>query len=469
MTNKEFYNRKHELSILRDKYSNLKSGNITVIYGRRRVGKTELIKQFIKSIPNKLYFYVDLIEKQGILDSLSSSIQEQLRETVRFNDFNNFLSYIESKTKKEAFVLVMDEFQRFLDVAPHFITQLQNYWDSKLKNEKIMIILVGSSIGMIEKITNSKTGALYGRATRIKISPLKYNNFRLMFKDLSEEEKILIYSVFGGTPYYLEKVKASEGDIYTRISSLTIKAGAELMEEPKNLMEYENVRIHAKYNAILQATSSGKETIKEIGDFTGIKPNIIPAYINKLDELLDLLARNDPVLGKERLRRYRIKDNFFRFWYKFIFANQTSLNLGNTKFVLGIIKENLNSYAGKIFEDIVKELLILYLNKKMKNVNIDFENIGSWWDRSGNEIDIVAYNHKTKKIIVGEVKWTSHPMDVDVVENLLIKSKLINFNGEYHFLFVSKNGFTEKCKKRMNELNALFLDLNDISNLFEAS
>ena len=92
-----------------------------------------------------------------------------------------------------------------------------------------------------------------------------------------------------------------------------------------------------------------------------------------------------------------------------------------------------------------------------------------WWDRSGNEIDIVAYNHKTKKIIVGEVKWTSHPMDVDVVENLLIKSKLINFNGEYHFLFVSKNGFTEKCKKRMNELNALFLDLNDISNLFEAS
>ena len=469
MANKEFYDRKNELAILRDKHTNLKSGEMVVIYGRRRVGKTELIKQFIKSVPNKLYFYVDLVEKQGILDSLSNSIQEQLKETIKFNDFNDFLGYIESKAKKDNFVLVVDEFQRFLDVAPYFITQLQNYWDSKLKNEKIMIILVGSSIGMIEKITNSRTGALYGRSTRIKISPLKYNDFRLMFKELSEEEKIFVYSVFGGTPYYLEKVKLSEGDIYARIFSLLLKAGAELMEEPKNLLEYENVRIHAKYNAILQATSLGKETIKEIGDFTKIRSNILPAYIDKLDNLLDLLARKDPVLGKERLRRYCIKDNFFRFWYKFIFANQTSLNLGNTKFVLDMIKENLNSYVGRTFEDIVKELLILHLNKNIKGVDIDFENIGSWWDRSGNEIDIVAYNHKTRKIIVGEVKWTSNPMDIDIVENLVLKSKLINFNGEYTFLFVSKKGFTERCKKRMNELNALFLDLNEISKLFGSS
>ena len=468
MTEREFYNRKQELDLLKEKYANLKSGDMIVLYGRRRVGKTELIRQFIKTIlENKLYFYVDLIGKQGILNSLASSIQEQLKETLKFSEFDDFLNYIEARAEKEKFVLVVDEFQRFLDVAPDFITKLQNYWDSKLKNKKMMIILVGSSIGMIQKITNSRAGALYGRGTKMKISPFRYIDFRLMFKDLSEEEKVLTYSIFGGTPYYLEKLKKIEGDIYQKIFELVIKKGAELVEEPKNLLEYENVRAHAKYNSILQAASSGKETLKEIEDFTKINANVMPPYLKRLDELLDLLGRKDPVLGKEKLGRYCLKDNFFRFWYKFIFPNQTPLNLGNTKLVADLIRGNLNSYVGRVFEDIVREVLILHLNKKIKNVEIDFENIGSWWDRLGNEIDVVAYNHKARKILVGEVKWTSHPMDIDVVEELIRKSRMINFTGEYKLLFVSKSGFTQKCIARMDELNALFLDLKDLSNLLD--
>jgi len=330
-----------------------------------------------------------------------------------------------------------------------------------------MLILVGSSIGMIHKITNSRAGALYGRGTKKKISPFKYSDFRLMFNELSEEEKVRIYSVFGGTPYYLEKVKKVEGDIYQRINELIIKKGAELFEEPKNLLEYENVRAHAKYNSILQAVSSGRETLKEIQDFTKITSNIMPPYLNKLDNLLDLLGRNDPVLGKEKLGRYCVKDNFFRFWYKFIFPNQTPLNLGNTKIVSDSIKENLNGYIGRIFEDISKELLISYVNKKIKNMEIDFEDIGSWWDRSGNEVDIVAYNKKSKKILIGEVKWTNQPMGTEVVEELLRKSKLINFSGEYNFIFISKSGFTQDALMRMDNLNALHLDLREMGDLFD--
>jgi len=470
MTEREFYNRKRELGMLKDRYSSLKAGEMLVIYGRRRVGKTELIKQFMKTLQdNRLYFYVDLIEKQGLLDSLSSSIQEQLGETVKFDSFEEFLNFINKKLDSNSFLLVIDEFQRFLDVAPEFITQLQNYWDSKLKHKKIMIILVGSSIGMIQKITNSKAGALYGRATKIKVSPFRYSDFRLMFKELSEEDKVINYSVFGGTPYYLEKAKRLQADIYQKIFELCLKKGADLIEEPKNLMEYENVRIHAKYNSILQATSSGKEMIKEIQDMTGIKPNIMPAYLTKLDELLDLIEKKDPVLGKGKLGRYGIKDNFFKFWYRFIFPNQTALNLGNVKFVSDIIKENLNAYIGRVFESIVKELLICYLNKKIKNTEIDFENIGSWWDRNGNEIDVVAYNHKAKKVLIGEVKWTSQPLDIEIVEDLVKKSKFINFKGEYGFFFASKNGFTERAIKKMKEINALHLDLKEIGELFEES
>jgi len=467
MENRAFYDRKEELELLKSKFSSLESGEMLVIYGRRRVGKTELIRQFIKTIhENKLYFYVDLVEKQGILDSLSKTVQEQLGETRKFTDFSDFLDYTASKADNP-FVLVIDEFQRFLEVAPQFITQLQNHWDQKLKEKKVLLILVGSSIGMIHKITNSRAGALYGRTTRIKISPFKYADFRLMFKELSEEEKIATYAVFGGTPYYLEKIKRIEGDVNKRITEVLLKKGAELFEEPKNLLEYETVRIHAKYNSILQAASSGKENIKEIQDFTGIDANTMPAYIKRLDELLDLLVKKDPVLGKERLGRYMLKDNFFSFWYRFVFPNQTALNLGNIKLVSDSIRENLNAYVGRVFEEICKELLIAYLNKEVKGYVLDFEDIGSWWNRSGEEIDIVAYNNKSRKILAGEVKWANGQIDISVVDDLMRKSKFINFGGEYKFLFISKNGFTERAIKRMNEIKAIYLDLKDIVRMFE--
>ncbi len=464
----KFYDRERELALLNEKFHGLKTGEMLVIYGRRRVGKTELIRRFMEPLPeNKLYFYVDLVEKQGILESLSKAVREQLGETRKFADFEDFFGFTAIKSEN-GFVLVIDEFQRFLEIAPQFITQLQNQWDNKLRHKKILLILVGSSIGMMQKITGSKAGALYGRASRIKISPFGYSDFRPMFKELNEEEKVLTYAVFGGTPYYLEKAKKIEGRIHEKISELLLKKGAELIEEPKNLLEYENVRIHAKYNSILHAASSGKENTKEIQDFTGIDGNTMPAYIKRLDSLLDLLERKDPILGKERRGRYGIKDNFFKFWYRFIFPNQTALNLGNFKLISETIRENLNAYAGKIFEEICKELLILYLNKKLAGHLLEFEDIGSWWNRSGEEIDIVAYSHRPRKILIGEVKWTNNPADINVVDNLLRKSKFIGFAGEYIFIFISKSGFTEKAIDRMKELRAIYLDLKDVERLFDS-
>jgi len=467
MVEKEFFDRKNELKILQEKYAELSPSNMLVLYGRRRVGKTELIKQFLKNIKNHFYFYVEVTQKSEILNYLSKSVEEQLGEKIIFKDFYEFLNYIGDKTDKEPFVLVIDEFQRFLDIAPEYISSLQNAWDSKLKHKKIFILLLGSSIGMIQKIMNSKAGALYGRAQKIKISPFKYSDFRLMFKEMPEEDKVMTYSVFGGTPDYLDKFKKSKGDIYERIFELVLKKGAVLFEEPKNLLESENVRIHAKYNAILRATSSGKETMKEIEDSTHITSQTMPAYLRRLDELLDLVGRKDPVLGKERLGRYKTKDNFFKFWYKFILPNQTPLNLGNTSLVLNIIKQDINSYVGRIFEDIVKELLILYNTKEIKGLKLNFENIGSWWDRNSNEIDILAYNLKEKTFIIGEVKWTNKQLDVDIIEELERKSKYINYSGTYKFLFVSKSGFTEKALKKMQDIGAVHLDLKEIEDLFD--
>jgi AAA+ ATPase superfamily predicted ATPase len=465
----EFYDREPELALLREKYEKLKSGELLAIYGRRRVGKTELIKEFMKKVETKkFYFYVDLSGRQELLDSLSNAVQSQLNETVHFGDFDSFFAFIAKKAQGAAgFLLVIDEFQRFLGIAPEFITKLQQWWDSELRNQKIMAILVGSSIGMMQKITESRAGALYGRATKLKISPFRYTDFRMMFRGLGEEEKITRYAVFGGTPYYLEKIKGIPSTIQA-ISEVVLRKGGALAEEPKNLLEYENVRIHAKYNSILHALASGKEMIKDVQDFTKISSNTIPAYIRRLDELLDLVGMKNPVLGKERLGRYMIRDNFFRFWYRFIFPNQTALNLGNIKLVSSLLEENLNSYVARVFESVVRELLVLYLNKKIKGVEISFEDIGGWWDRNSNEIDVVAYNNKEKKILVGEVKWTNKPMDVEVLYELLKKAKMINFSGTYQYLLVSKSGFTEQCKTKIKELGILHLDIGEIEKLFDS-
>ena len=466
----DFYNRKEELAMLKEKHAAIETsgkGAMLAIYGRRRVGKTELIKKFIKGCKEqKLYFYVDLGERRVILNSLSKAIKEQLNEDAIFEGFEDFFDYIAKKSDKGRFILVIDEFQRFLDVAPEFITSLQKHWDNTLKNKKIMIFLVGSSIGMVQKVTNSKAGALYGRAQKIKISPFKYSDFRLMFKELGEEEKVLRYGVFGGTPFYLEKTKPFK-ETLDAIRELVIRKDSELSEEPKNLLEYENVRIHAKYNSILQSIAAGKEILNEIQDFTKMPVSSLPPYIARLDALLDLVKRNDPINGKERLGRYKITDNFFRFWYKFVFENQSALNMGAREQILNIIKNELNSYIGKVFEDIVKELLILYNGKEIRHHKISFENIGSWWDRNNNEVDILAYSSREKSFLLGEVKWTSEKLDADVVEELARKSKLVGLSGMYKMLLVSKRGFTEKAVKLMDETNALYLDLEDVGKLFD--
>ena len=464
---KDFYNRITERELLREKYKNLDTGVLLALYGRRRVGKTELVKQFMNDVPQKrkFYFYVDLSGKQEILNSLSSAIMEQLGETLRFGSFDDFFNYIEEKST-EKFLLVIDEFQRFLDIAPEFITKLQDHWDSKLRHQKLMIIIVGSSIGMMQKITASKAGALYGRATKIKISPFRYIDFRLMFPNLNEIEKIERYAVFGGTPYYLNKTKKM-GSTVQAILELFLKKGGDLVEEPKNLLEYENMRVHATYNSILHALASGKEVLKEIQDFTKISFTTMPAYLKRLAELLDLVGKKDPILGKERLGRYTIRDNFFRFWYQFIFPHQTALNLGNDKLVLKVIEENLNSYVGRVFEDVVKELLILYVNKKIKGVEITFEDIGSWWDRHGHEIDIVACHTKEKKILVGEVKWTNKVVDSDVLQTLMERARLIHFSGKYQYVIISKNGFTAPCLSKMDALGVLHLDLSEMTKLLD--
>ena len=467
---KEFYDRKSEIEILKKKVESLKSGELVVMYGRRRVGKTEIVKRFLEDVKaNKMYFYLDLVERPVAMDAMSEAIKIQLGDTVKIDNWDMFFEYLHKKSEKERLVVVIDEFQRFLEISPEFMTKLQRHWDENLKHDKVMMLAVGSSMGMMLKIVKSYAAPLYGRVgNRIKISPFRYVDFRKMFSQMTEEERIRYYAVFGGTPYYLARAKDTEGDIYKRIHTLVLMQDGKLRDEAEILMEAENLRTHAKYNSILQAISMGKETTKEIEDYTRIKRTTLPTYLKNLEKLLDIVEKIEPAMGKERHGRYRISDNFFRFWYKFVFPNQSLFNMADgAEKVHALIKDNLNAYIAKTFEKIVHEMLLLYSGRSIKGLEIDFEQIGSWWDRKANEIDIVGYNKKKSLILVGEIKWTNDKVDIDLLEDLIKKSKLINFKGVYKFMLVSKNGFTKKCIEKMDQIGCTYLDLSDIEKLFD--
>ncbi|MFA4945930.1 MAG: ATP-binding protein [Candidatus Micrarchaeia archaeon] len=464
----EFYDRRDELAFFNEKSKKLNRGEMIVLYGRRRLGKTRLIQQFIEHNKTKaktLYLFINIQGEQELKQAIARDIFEQWKETVVISAWRDFFDSLKASTGNGKVIVVIDEFQRLKTIAPAFITELQNQWDSTLKNAPLMLVLVGSSIGMMKKIAVSPHGALYGRKTaQQQLEPFRYADFREMFKGKKEEEKIEWYSVFGGTPYYLELAKKHER-LEEAIVEEVLSKQAPLREEPKNLLEFE-LKVIARYTSLLYAIGRGKRSLKEICDEVGIPRTTLPPYLAGLQELLSLVERRQPMFGKKNLGRYELKDNFFKFWYSFVLPHASSLEIGNVDAPLKDIRQNLSSFVGRRVEDIVRELFILYNQDEIKGVKLDFERIGAWWDRTGNEIDLVIEN-KTE-IILGEVKWTNKQMNREVLDALLEKSKLVNKAGKRRFVLVSKNGFDPECLKRAAELDCLTLDVKEMERLFEA-
>lgn len=453
-----FYDRQEELRLLRQKLERLERGELLIIYGRRRVGKTELVKHFLQGAKG-IYLYVDYCEPYELLNLMSKDAREQTGEFVAFRDWDMLFDWLSNKR-----VAVLDEFQRLHSISPAAITRLQRWWDERMKSKPIMLILVGSSIGMLRKVATGGTAPLYGRATsHLKLEPFTYKDVRGMFKELPEEKRLEIYGIFGGTPHYLQFVN-TKAPILENVRRSILEKGSPLFEEPPTLLRTELKEV-TRYNSIMTAIAKGKGTVKEISDFTGIGVNKVMYYIENLKDLLDLVEMRRPVMGKERMGRYRIRDNFFKFWYTYVFTNRSSLERGEIDPVLAEVKGELNAYLGPVFEDVVRELLIEYNHKNLDGFGIAFDEIGCWWDRAGNEIDICARGKG--ELLLGEVKWGMERAGPEIVSSLIRKSELIGWKGKKKFLVASAGGFTGACKRAAEEENVLCLDLARIERMFD--
>ena len=461
---KEFYDRFEELDLLRSKFEKLDKGEFGVLYGRRRVGKSELLRKFAnKAKCKKMFLTITAQSKVELKREFSKKIEECFGEIVKISAWSDFFDYIVEKTKNQKFLLILDEFQRVDYFAKDFIYSLQEYWDSNLRKSRIMLILSGSSMSMMHKLALEEKGSLYGRKTfSIYLKQFRYIDFREMFKDLDEEQKVKTFAVFGGTPQYLSFFKESKSELLESFKNMVLSKGGSLYEEPINALKFELTNPE-RYISILRAISRGKEELKEIADELELEQSQITSYLRNLIDLLDLVSSADPLFGKKKMKRYKIKDNFFKFWYRFVYPFQEQIQSGIIEPSIKKIYKELDDYCGRMFEEIITEFFLFMRNKKIKGIDIDFNEYGKWWENE-EDIDLVLSSKSSCTFI--EIKFQNRKVGSKAFEELKDKSLKTSAKGKFKYVLVSKSGFDEELINRGIK-DLMLLDLEEITSIMD--
>ena len=457
-----FINRENELNYLNNEYRGKKS-RFVVIYGKRRVGKTELVKQFFKDIPH-IYFLADKAPEKDQLQLLSEKIgllfNDEFLLSRGFGTWYEFFRYIRNKGR---IAVIIDEFPFLIEANSAIPSIFQKGWDEDLKNSGTFLILLGSSIGMMETEVLGYKSPLFGRRTgQLFIEPLTFWNSKKFFPEKFNDEFMYIYSILGGTPAYLLQFEPSM-DLWANIKEKILKPQAYLFNEPEFILR-EELREPRNYFSILKAISMGKTRASEIINETGFEKNVVGKYLSVLAELR-IIKRDVPVTEKsyEKSKKgmYMIDDNFFRFWFNFVFPNKSYIEEGEVEYVIkNKIKSRLDIFASLTFEDVSRSFVKIGLKK-----GIMFNKVGRWWSKD-SEIDIVAINDDENSILFGEAKWSTKKVGTDILTDLKRKSSMVEWGKknrkEYYALF-SRKGFTEEVKMIAEKEGVFLIGVEEIN------
>lgn len=464
-----FVGREKELTHLNGLY-NTNGFQFVVMYGRRRVGKTTLIAEFLKE-KEAVFFAAQEYDDETALRLFSEKVYGffEINDLPPFDTWNRAFEFIAQRAQKKRFILVLDEFPYLAAANKSIPSILQNTIDHHLKNSRLFLIVCGSSISFMERGILSEKSPLYGRlSSQMEIEPFGYLESAKFFPNYKNEEKAAAYGIMGGIPQYLSHVNASRR-LRDNIIAAVLSKSSVLYEEPRNLLK-EELRKPMVYNSIIEAIAKGQTGLNDISTKTGIPRDKCLKYIRSLLELR-ILKRETPA-GESAGRRslYKLKDNFFKFWYAFIFENSELVEQGNGDLLYdNIILPALPDYLGyHVFEEICRDYL-RSINGNKKNaprLPFLFTGIGRWWGsdprtRKEVEIDILAYNKS--QALFCECKWTKRQTGTDILTALEDKAAVLTkYNIKYYALF-SKSGFTADLKqKTQNRKDVLLIDLDKI-------
>ncbi len=460
-----FVGREVELSKLNKRYDGSRF-EFAVIYGRRRVGKTTLIQQFCRE--KKAIYYIGREVNDGL--NLANFSREVFRELnpgssaeVVFDSWESAFDYIAEASIKERIILVIDEYPYVAAANRSVSSILQAHIDTKLKDSKLFLVLCGSSMSFMENQVLGYQSPLYGRRTvQFKIKPFTYYESSQMLQTYSYEEQIQLHIITGGVPEYLSRIE-TDLTMVENIVNLFLDQAGHLYEEPANLLKQE-LREPATYNSIIEAIAGGASRLSVIAGKTNMPSNTCNKYIRSLVDL-GIVKKEKPITEKHGKKTiYLLEDQMFRFWYRFIPKNMSSIasGLGLTVYKR-FIEPNLSAFMGLSFEGVCSE----YLLKRNSEVKLPLliGDIGRWWgnnhvEKRQEEIDIIATDGTDA--LFGECKWRNEPVGIGVVEDLKRKSQLLKMYTNRYYILFSKSGFSKELIRIADAEGILLVDLESL-------
>ena len=448
---RRFVDREQEMATLQSEYERDGSA-LVVLYGRRRVGKTTLISEFIKNKKALFFLASEESESQNRLafqEKAADFLNSDLLKNVEVKSWDVLFRAIMDTHFDSKPVIVLDEFQYLGKSNPAFPSVFQRIWEEILKDRQVMVILCGSLISMMQSQTLAYDSPLYGRRTaQIRLKQIPFAYYHQFFPDKSRKELIEMYAVTGGVPKYIELFSQSK-DIYSAIEKCVLNRSGYLYDEPHFLLQQEVSEV-GSYFSIIKAIAAGNTKLSAIAGVLEVKSTSLTKYLKTLIDL-DILEREVPVTEdspeKSKKGLYKIKDNYLRFWFAFVYPNMSFIESGHGRIVMDKIRKSLvRNHIAFVYEDICRE--------RMWEINAEgvwpfyFSKLGRYWD-SKEEIDIAAIDPDGKNLILGECKYWQEPVGVSVLRELEAKAKMVSWEKEKRktwFVLFSVNGFTEELR-----------------------
>jgi AAA+ ATPase superfamily predicted ATPase len=463
-----FIGRREELKKFEDRYRSA-NAELVFLYGRRRIGKTEFLRKFAE-------------DKEAFFFSATESADNEQRERFKqrmlsfgfngepalLNDWESIFRNLKKLRCKGKTVVIIDEFQYIFLGKKAVPSILQNIWDEHLSKENIMIVLCGSAMSFIENDVLGSKNPLYGRATAIfRMKELTFEEAAQFFPGYTLKEKIVAYSILGGIPFYLKQFSPLL-NIEENIEQNILSRETILYNEVEFMLKQE-LRETATYNTIISAIALGNTKLNEISQKTMVDAAKVNVYLKNLTELNIVVKEYsilDTIKDSANIRNglYRIADNLFRFWYRFVYPNKDDIETGNTNRLVSEITESVSTeHASLCFE----ELCIDHVRRlnSVRKLPFAAKQTGRIWGK-GFEIDIGSTDGRT--LLLGECKWTNSQIGSDVLNGLKEKvaahTELAGYD-KYIFYLFAKSGFTQTVRREAERGNVVIVDVEDMFNM----
>lgn len=485
-----FIGRETELKFLNDKYQEDK-GQLIVLYGRRRVGKTETLREFCKDKPHVFFSCSQSPDKVQLAKFSRQMFREDIpakKYISQFADWETaFHAILELPYGNKKKLIVIDEFPYMCKGNSSIPSILQNQWDAELKDENVMIILCGSAMSFIEKELLAEKNPLYGRATGIyKMTAMGFYDAVRFFPDYSDKDKVLSYAILGGIPHYLNQFSSSLS-ISENIKQNILTKGCVLYSEVDFLLHQE-LRETPIYNSIIESVALGNTRLNDISQKSLVGDTAKTSVYLKNLMALGIIRRDFSVDAgtKEKANTHRgfycLTDNFFRFWYQFGFANFSQLEDGDIDGVYEyIVAPALHEFAAFTFEDICREFV-----KEMQKKNalpFRYARLGRWMGKTTvrdknaadslriaeTEIDLLGISQDAKKYLVGECKFKNTPFGYSEYLDTIAKLTPLKPQAEFYYALFSENGFDERVKRAADTDMLQLFSLDTIVNYIYTS